>query len=540
MKDQVEAYARRAAGNFNAFSPGQKAVTVLAVVALAIGGYFFATWKSAPTYAPLYTNLAASDASSIVDKLNSTGTPYQLGAAGTEILVPSSKVYATRLAMSAAGLPSSSQTGFPLLDKAGVTTSDFQQQVDYQSDLESQLDRTIDSINGVQSAAVTLAIPQQNVFSDGSQKPTAGVLLTVASGTNLTTSQVQSVVYLVSSSVPGMSADDVTVTDSNGNVLNAPGQGVTSATSTTTQADATQAEDSRLETQLQSMLTAALGPGNAQVAVNAVLDFDSTNTQSKSYVYDKNDPPVSQSQTQETYTGTGTIPSGTLGSTDTTTGGTTGTTGTTTTGSGGNGTYNQTTNTVNNALGTQTVTTTSAPGQVKQLAIGVLLNQSAKNVNASQIESMIKGAVGFDPTRGDTMSVNAMPFNTAQQQAATAANKLAVKAAAATASQTKLISLAKQGLLGVLICVLVVGAWLASRKRAKNRDADWNDGPGSERSGFRNEDDLPSATSHLNVVPTPDLTDLASRRRDLVAVANNRPKDVAEALSGWLNTTRES
>jgi flagellar M-ring protein FliF len=347
------------------------------------------------------------------------------------------------------------------------------------------------------------------------------------------------VVYLVSSSVPGMSADDVTVTDSNGNVLNAPGQGVTSATSTTTQADATQAEDSRLETQLQSMLTAALGPGNAQVAVNAVLDFDSTNTQSKSYVYDKDDPPVSQSQTQETYTGTGTIPSGTLGATDTTTGGTTGTTGTTTT-SGGNGTYNQTTNTVNNALGTQTVTTTSAPGQVKQLAIGVLLNQSAKNVNAAQIESMIKGAVGFDSTRGDTISVNAMPFNTAQQQAATAANKLAVKAAAATASQTKLISLAKQGLLGVLILVLVVGAWLASRKRAKNRDPDWNDRPGSERSGFRDEDDLPSGPSPLNVVPAPDLTDLASRRRDLVAVANNRPKDVAEALSGWLSTTREN
>ena len=160
--------------------------------------------------------------------------------------MPQSDVYSTRLTVSAAGLPSSSQTGFPLLDKAGVTTSDFQQQIDYQSDLESQLDRTIDSLNGVQSAAVTLAIPQQNVFTDSNSKPTAGVLLTVAGGTTLTTSQVQSVVYLVSSSVPGMSADDVTVTDSNGNVLNAPGQGVTSATSATTQNQATQALDARL------------------------------------------------------------------------------------------------------------------------------------------------------------------------------------------------------------------------------------------------------------------------------------------------------
>jgi flagellar M-ring protein FliF len=535
MKEQVEAYAQKTWRTFNGFPAGQKAVIVVAVVAVVIGGYFLATWSSAPTYAPLYTNLAASDASAIVDKLNAAGTPYKLSAAGTEILVPQKDVYSTRLTVSAAGLPSSSQTGFPLLDKAGVTTSDFQQQIDYQSDLESQLDRTIDSLNGVQSAAVTLAIPQQNVFTDSNSKPTAGVLLTVAGGTTLTTSQVQSVVYLVSSSVPGMSADDVTVTDSNGNVLNAPGQGVTSASSTSTQNQATQALDARLASQLQSMLVTALGPGNAQVAVNATLDFDSTNTENKSYVYNKDDPPVSQSTTSETYTGTGTPPTGTVGSTtantDATGTTTTGTTGTTTS---GNGTYTQTSNTVNNALGTQTTTTTSAPGQVKQLAIGVLLNQSAKGVDTAKIESMVKAAVGYNETRGDTISVTAMPFSTAQQEAASAATKLATKAAASSASQSKLMTEAKEGLLGLLVVALVVGAWLASRKRRKHPVEDW-ESDYERYDGTESDANLPKAGGAEQIL-TPDVNELASQRRGLVAVADNRPQEFAQALSGWLNT----
>jgi flagellar M-ring protein FliF len=534
MKNQVEVVAQKAWRNFNGFSAGQKAVILVALGAIVVGGYFLTTWSSAPTYAPLYTNLAASDASAIVDKLNAAQTPYRLGAAGTEILVPQSDVYSTRLTVSAAGLPSSSQTGFPLLDKAGVTTSDFQQQIDYQSDLESQLDRTIDSLNGVQSAAVTLAIPQQNVFTDSNSKPTAGVLLTVAGGTTLTTSQVQSVVYLVSSSVPGMSADDVTVTDSTGNVLNAPGQGVTSATSATTQNQTTQALDARLAAQLQGMLVTALGPGNAQVAVNATLNFDSSSTESKSYVYNKDDPPVSQSTTSETYTGTGSIPAGTVGSTNANTDTTTGTTTTSTsTSPSGNGTYSQSTNTVNNALGTQTTTTSSAPGQVKQLAIGVLLNQSAKNVDAAKIESMVKAAVGYNEARGDTISVTAMPFSTSQQQAAAAATKLATKAAAASASQSNLLAMAKQGLLAVLVVGLVVGAWLASRKRRKQPADDWEPNP-DRYDGLDRDANLPKPMSS-EPITTPDFNELATQRRGLVAVADNRPQEFAQALSGWLN-----
>ncbi len=88
--------------------------------------------------------------------------------------------------MSSAGLPSSGQSAFSLLDHEGVTTSDFVQHVDYQRALETELDSTIGSISGVQNAQVNLAIPQNTVFTDSTQKTTGAVLLSLTPGTTLT------------------------------------------------------------------------------------------------------------------------------------------------------------------------------------------------------------------------------------------------------------------------------------------------------------------------------------------------------------------
>src|SRR6266545_4691462 len=88
MRDRIAAFFRRIASTFGSFTPGQKAVTIVAVVVLAIGGYFFATWAGQPTYAPLFSGLAPADASAIVDKLTAEGTPYKLSDGGGTILVP--------------------------------------------------------------------------------------------------------------------------------------------------------------------------------------------------------------------------------------------------------------------------------------------------------------------------------------------------------------------------------------------------------------------------------------------------------------------
>ncbi|MCU1659522.1 MAG: Flagellar M-ring protein [Pseudonocardiales bacterium] len=523
MKEQLLSLGRRAWNDFRAFSAGQKAVTVVAGIALIVGGVLFATWTSKPSYAPLYTNLAATDASAIVDKLNSAKIPYQLGAAGTEILVPKDKVYSTRLTISAAGLPASSQTGYSLLDKEGVTTSEFKQQVDYQRAIEGELGKTIQTINGVTAASVHLAIPQQNVFNDGTQKPTAAVLLSTAAGTHLTSQQVQSVVYLVSSSVPSMDANSVTVTDSNGAVLAAPGSGVTDAAGTSTQTQATQDYNAALAGKLQNLINATVGAGHSIVTVNSVLDFNKTSTTRNSYVYDPKAPPLSKQSTTEKYTGNQAGSGGTLGT------GTPATTGSAATGAGS---YTKNNSTVDNALGTTTQTTQNAPGSVQKQAIAVLLDGSVKNVNVNAIDTLVRSAVGLDPKRGDTLAIQAMPFDTSQATAAAAAAASAAKAAAAKAAHDHLMSLVRQGLLGAAVLAVVLGTWLASRRRRRASELPFvnDDLFGSEPIDFA----PPAEPEHLAVVV--EFQEAAARRRALVALADEQPRDVARVLSGWLNT----
>ena len=91
MRDRITGVVRRLVATFGSFTPGQKAMTAFAVVALAIGGYFFATWAAKPTYAPLFTNLAPADASAIVDKLSADGVPYTLSNSGQTINVPQAR-----------------------------------------------------------------------------------------------------------------------------------------------------------------------------------------------------------------------------------------------------------------------------------------------------------------------------------------------------------------------------------------------------------------------------------------------------------------
>jgi flagellar M-ring protein FliF len=523
IKDKAQAFALARWNDFRAFTPGQKAVTLVALVGLIIGGYVLATWKPAVTYAPLYNNLAAADASSIVSKLDSAGITYKLANGGTEIEVPADKVDSTRLTMSAAGLPGSANSGYSLLDKEGVTTSQFKQQVDYQRAVEGELDKTIEAMTGVTSAAVHLAIPQQDVFNDNSTKPTASVMVTTDTGTALTDAQVQTVSNLVSSSVPGLTADNVSISDSNGDVLKAPGGSLGGAVSMDTQNKATLAYNNELTAQLQAMLDKTLGPNHAIVTVNANLDYNQTKSTEKTYVYNKNNPPVSESKTTEVYKGAGAGTGGTLGTT-----GTTDTTGASTT---GNGQYDKTSTTVNNSLGTLETTTNNAPGQVKNLNVSVVLDRSAKNLNVPGISSAVKSFVGYNAPRGDQLSVTAMPFDNSAATLAQKAATAATKAAAAKASQAQMTSWIKQGVLVLLIAALIFGAILFSRRRNPPA-APVND----DVLGLDEPDDRPSEQAAPTRLPNKDISSLATQRRDLMHVAGERPQDVARVLSDWLNT----
>ncbi|MBC7308323.1 MAG: flagellar M-ring protein FliF, partial [Dietzia sp.] len=151
MPGQLSATARRFREMFADFTTGQKAVTVVAVLAVLLGGVLFATWAAKPTMVPLYSGMESADAAAVVEELSAAGTPYELADGGRTVLVPQADVQQLRLDMSAAGLPQQAPTGYALLDEQGVTTSEFRQRVDFQRALEGELAATISTIDSVQA-----------------------------------------------------------------------------------------------------------------------------------------------------------------------------------------------------------------------------------------------------------------------------------------------------------------------------------------------------------------------------------------------------
>ena len=246
------------------------------MVAVVLAGMAFSHWSSTTDYAPLYTNLSGADAGKVTQALDTAGVKWKLADGGASVLVPSDEVYKQRVALSAQGLPGS-EDGLALLDKEGITASEFVQRVDYQRAMQGELEKTIAAINGVAGVTVNLTIPPDQVFAGAeADKPSAAVLVQPACGSDLSGDAVQAIVHLVASSIPNMTPDAVTVADSNGNVLNAPGMDLSSSRGLQQQS----AFDQQLSTAVSGFLATALGPNHADVHVQSDLNFDQKKTTS--------------------------------------------------------------------------------------------------------------------------------------------------------------------------------------------------------------------------------------------------------------------
>jgi len=527
MKDGITRAAARYQRTFMAFTTGQKVVAVVGTLALLLAGFMIFRWASTPSYAPLYSNLSSSDASAVVDKLDAQGVPYKLTNGGATIMVPKDKVYSSRISLSGQGLPSSSDSGYSILDKQSLSTSQFQEQTNFKRAMESELSKTIEALNGVQTAVVHLALPEKQVFADKQDPATASVLVSTKPGTTLGAEQVQAIVNLVASSVDGLEPDKVTVADSAGHVLSASDGTSGLAASTRNQ----QVEDyqSEMNNRVQAMLDRVLGPGNSTVAVTANLDFDKSVTETKNYTYNKQNVPLSETKNVEKYNGigagsalTGVVgPDGQMDSTGTA-------------GGNGNAQYEKSSETSDNAVDTKVEHRETAPGSVRNLHVGVVLDAAtARAIDPNEIQTLIASTVGIDPARGDTVQVSSLPFNRTTEKAAKAELAAAAKADASARQWT----LIRNSGLAVLIALIVLLAWLRGRKRARDRA----DATSYVVEQLRQEA-LERAAAQAALEPSPAVLALETMehseadeiRDELAALVERQPEDVAALLRGWL------
>ncbi len=267
---------------FSELSPGRKlglAVGLAASFALIIG---LVLWSRAPEYRVLFSNLSERDAGAVIATLQQMNVPYRTEAGGA-ILVPADQVYDLRFRLASQGLPRGGAVGFELMDAAKLGMTQFQEQVAYQRALEGELARTIQSLAPVESARVHLAIPKPSVFVREQQKPTASVLVNLYPGRSLDPAQVSAIVHLVSSSVPNLTPNGVTVVDQSGNLLTGRDEVAGVQGLNASQLDYLRQVEDYYARRIEAIVTPIVGEGNVRAEVRADLDFSHSEFTSETY-----------------------------------------------------------------------------------------------------------------------------------------------------------------------------------------------------------------------------------------------------------------
>jgi flagellar M-ring protein FliF len=432
--------------------------SALGVVLVA---FFLLQLATKPSYETLMSGVQPADTAKVTTALDGAGIAYELQNNGTAIAVQKGTTAQARVALASAGVDTSStsQPGFEdLMAKQKLGTSDFQQKVTYQRALEGEIAKTIDGVAGSGGARVQLSLPGDQLFADEEKPATASVLLGSGSE-NIEPAQVRGIASLVAGAVEGLKKDEVTITDSSGNMLWPQGDGSdTSATMTKTQAEARYA--AQVQAQLTAMLDKTVGDGKAQVTVRPDLDVDKT-TQDK-VTYAKTGTPLEESTETESLTGAGAAAAGGQAGVTGNVAAGTNANGAGATGSGSN--YRKNSTTTKNGVNKTVERRTLAPGAVKRMDVAVLVD-SASKPDLAAIRNALSSAAGIQAARGDTLSVQAVAF--AKPPAAPAAKAGPIPAGAAT--YAKYVALG----LGVLLFLFFVTRAIRKRERSSLGEPTW-------------------------------------------------------------------
>lgn len=250
--------------------PGKLGLMVVAAAAIAllVGALL---WSREPSWRILFTNVPDKDGGAIIQSLQQMNVPYKLDAGGT-IQVPADKVYDARLKLAGQGLPKAGNVGFELMDNQKFGISQFAEQVNYQRAIEGELARSIETISVVERARVHLAIPKQTVFLRDQQKPTASIVLTLQRGRQLDNGQVAGIVHLVSSSVPDLPVNNVTLVDQDGALLSR-GRDNQRTNLDPSQLQYVQQVERGFVDRIEAILAPIVGRSNVRAEVTAQVDF---------------------------------------------------------------------------------------------------------------------------------------------------------------------------------------------------------------------------------------------------------------------------
>jgi flagellar M-ring protein FliF len=396
--------------------PARIAVLVVAIVVL-IGMFMTIMMRmSASDLSLLYGGLTPTEASEMSTKIASMNVPYELR--GAAIFVPSDKIGELRLQLAGEGLVGSSTKGYEVFDESsGFGTTSLVQNINARRALEGELSRTISSLPSVKNARVHLVLAERKLFSREKISATASVTLNLG-GRLLSDENVTSITHLVAASVPNLKTSDVTIVDTQGNLLSAGGSDMN--TIVNTQQKMRMKVEQKYESSIIKLLERVVGQGRVSVQVTADLNFDKL-TESEE-IFDPERTAIRSQQTNEDTANsrnfdntpaigvTGNVP--------------------------GQGDEGNSLSAENNEAGTAETVNYEitkkvrhferAEGAINRLSVAVLVEGNytedgeytpLSTDRLDKFASLIKTSIGYNMERGDSVEVIDMPFDRAEEVA---------------------------------------------------------------------------------------------------------------------------
>jgi flagellar M-ring protein FliF len=389
--------------------PAQRIWAVVAAVLLATMGCGLLWYLLRPDWRILYANLDPEDARQMGQVLTAAQIPYDVTDGGAGIRVQASLLDKARLATAAKGGIKSGRLGFEIFDKPNWVGSEFDEQVNYQRALEGELEHTVGSLADVESARVHLVMPHDSLFREQERPAKASVVLKLRHR-SLAEGEPDAIRNLVASAVDSLTPDRVVLVDAAGNLPLGP------KTADALRLTAEQA----LEEKLIATLEPVTGAGNVRASVT--LDYDAAATDETQETYDPDQTVTLSMQRTEQTSGAQAVAAGVPG------------TASNAPNASALPVYPQQTTppqTAKSESGTYGASKTllhkiENPGKVRRMTAAIVVNDrqlpgTGKDKSAQwqarsadelrNLTALAQASVGFDPGRGDMLTVEDLAFD---------------------------------------------------------------------------------------------------------------------------------
>jgi flagellar M-ring protein FliF len=397
-----------------------KRLSIIAVSMIVISAVMVVSYMlSGKDYVPLLTNVPNDQISVIVEKLNSKNVPFQLRDDGKTVAVPKDLLHSTQMTlMSEIGSNKIGSVGLEIFEKQDFGTNSYAQKINYQRALQGELMRAINTLTAVKQSKVLLALPNKKTFLEEGGSPSASVVVELHPGKSLSSDQIRGIKFLVSNAVEGMDSDRVTVLDDRGKMLTKSGDTATGGSSEIMELK--HKVESDLEERIESILTKVVGQAKVIARVEATLNHKVTSAIEESVDPEKTAIRSLQSE-EESADGSRLNPSGVPGARSNLPGAQ----------DAGQVGFKQDVKkeikTTNYEVPKTVRNVKEAAGGLEKISVAVLVDgvQSTvtKEDGTSEIkwaprsaeelakyESLVKSAIGFTATRGDSVKIENIQF----------------------------------------------------------------------------------------------------------------------------------